>query len=120
MITVIAEVRSAARQLEADQNQTLPRAPDLLPDLDETRRLLCQNIVSNKNSFYETSTSNRDVELGTVNTLQNTTHAAPSIPSFADHCRCRSEVREIQLHRRHARGLALELVYHTSDRLGTL
>lgn len=120
MITVLAEVRRVARQLEADQKVTLSRAPRLLLELCETLKVLGGSMSVSTKSVYDSNCSSAGFQLDDDDAVDGSIRTTPSIPSSADHCKCRNEMRDIHLKRRHARYLALELAHRIEDRFGCL
>lgn len=120
IITVLAEVRRVARQLEADQKVTLSRAPRLLLELCESLKVLGGSMSVSTKSFYDSSSSTVCSQLDHDDEVDGHKQTTPCIPSSADHCKCRNEVRDIHLKRRHARDLALELAQRIEDRFGCL
>ena len=53
IITVLAEVRRVARQLEADRKVTMSRGPRILSELYETLLVMYGDMTVSITSFYE-------------------------------------------------------------------
>ena len=120
IITVFAEVRRVARQLEADKKVTLSRAPRLLLELNETLKVLSGTMTVAVSNFYDAHDAQSNDETENHMLGSGTKKTTPSIPSSAESCRAREETREITLHKSHAREMAHELSKHIEERFSTL
>lgn len=116
IITVLAEFRRVARQLEADRKVTMSRAPRLLHELYETLCVVSGDMSVCSSSFYEDTTGSSTISVNVDDTLST----SKSIPSVAEHCSMRDELRALQFRTRAARDLARDLAEKVRDRFGIL
>ena len=71
-------------------------------------------------SFYSLNGSSANDQIGDDDASHDSPSTDPSIPSSAKHFKCRNQVREIQLHKRNSRDLALKLATRIEGRFGCL
>ena len=116
VIYVLAEVRRVARQLEADRSVTMSRAPRLFRELYETLCVIAGDMSVSSKCFFD------DIDAGSELALDDDEDASTvaKIPSTAEHCSSRDEVRAMSFRKKAARDLARELSMVIKERLSAL
>lgn len=116
-ITVLAEVRRVARELEADRKVTMSRAPRLLRELHETLMIMASAMLPAQSMEYTESVPALTFE--DTNDLFEV-YALPTRPSSAPADKKRDEARQIRLTRNQPKSLAVKLADRIAFRLGAV
>eukprot|EP00178_Gracilaria_changii_P018359 TRINITY_DN5240_c0_g1_i1.p1 TRINITY_DN5240_c0_g1~~TRINITY_DN5240_c0_g1_i1.p1 ORF type:complete len:324 (-),score=45.96 TRINITY_DN5240_c0_g1_i1:1162-2133(-) len=116
-VSVLAEVRRVARQLEADRKVTMSRAPRLLRELYETLLIIAGDMLPSNSAAVEQPLGGAllDEEDSILDV-----YALPCRPISANADRERDEARNIRLRETHPKALAIKLADRIQHRLGDL
>ena len=116
-ITVLAEVRRVARQLEADGKVTMSRAPGLLRKLHETFLIMGSDMLP-ASSVAQTADNIYFFDEDSEDLLQVV--ALPKHPSTASADKLRDEARLIILKKNHSKSIAMRLADCIDTRLDAI